>query len=385
MGKKVYYQDNETKGKYVSFHDLPPNMQKDYYYPICNSEEIERIFNIQTGADYLLKLRADTIVDHMRLFRVYRNKALEAGASWSLEKSFIGYHFVNFLANLPDDLKEECDKVTFGNIFSNEPNGVIFKSNYGIITTLSDSLRYFIEFMNLGLGAFKSEIPQHVRINALKIAIRVMLQTEALDFKMDPRGIIPKNIQQNIYLTYPFQMQFLAGHEFSHYLLGHLKETNTSEQYLLKAMFNSQQDYQKIDSYTVSQKEEFDADVASINLPNYDLCEKRMIYESALLMFACFAVYETVHDYLYPPIGYQTHPNAMSRYNNLLEKVPKYSGFDSKYYEKDLPEIIQTYQRFFLNDIGYHIDYYEMYGSAYLDAPNSEWRGKELIDRVDYY
>ena len=26
----------------------------------------------------------------------------------------------------------------------------------------------------------------------------------------------------------------------------------------------------------------------------------------------------------------------------------------------------------------------ELYGSVYLDLPNTEWRGKELIDRVDY-
>ena len=28
---------------------------------------------------------------------------------------------------------------------------------------------------------------------------------------------------------------------------------------------------------------------------------------------------------------------------------------------------------------------YETYGSVYLDKPNTEWRGRELKDRVDYY
>lgn len=66
----------------------PIEIQKLFYRPICNEEEIDRIFNIQNAQDYLLKLRADTIVDHMRLFRVYRNKAIEQGDKWSLEKSF---------------------------------------------------------------------------------------------------------------------------------------------------------------------------------------------------------------------------------------------------------------------------------------------------------
>lgn len=26
----------------------------------------------------------------------------------------------------------------------------------------------------------------------------------------------------------------------------------------------------------------------------------------------------------------------------------------------------------------------ELYGSIYLDLPNTEWRGRELLDRVDY-
>ena len=31
-----------------------------------------------------------------------------------------------------------------------------------------------------------------------------------------------------------------------------------------------------------------------------------------------------------------------------------------------------------------NFDMYEMYGSVYLDKPNTNWRGRELIDRKDY-
>ena len=57
-----------------------------------------------------------------------------------------------FQNQLPPELKKKCEEnITFGNIFSSEVNGLIFSTEYGIITTISDSMRYFVEFMNLGL------------------------------------------------------------------------------------------------------------------------------------------------------------------------------------------------------------------------------------------
>ena len=76
-------------------------MQKMFFHPVCNKDEIERIFSVANATDYLLKLRAETIVDHMRLFRVYRNKALAKPNGWSLEQSFDSSHFHNFLDHIP--------------------------------------------------------------------------------------------------------------------------------------------------------------------------------------------------------------------------------------------------------------------------------------------
>ena len=36
-------------------------------------------------------------------------------------------------------------------------------------------------------------------------------------------------------------------------------------------------------------------------------------------------------------------------------------------------------------DLAENYDTYDFYGSCYLDKPDSEWRGRELVDRVDYY
>ena len=46
---------------------------------------------------------------------------------------------------------------------------------------------------------------------------------------------------------------------------------------------------------------------------------------------------------------------------------------------------IEYYKGIIIEDIALHIENYERYGSVYLDKPNSEWRGPELRDRIDYY
>lgn len=360
-------------------------MEKSFYWPICNKSEIDRIFDIQNAKDYLLKLRADTIVDHMRLFRVYRNKAITKGQDWSLEDSFCGYHYIMFKNRLQQDLKEKCEKVTYGNIFSNESNGFIFKTEYGPISTLSESLTYFFEFMNLGLLDFGKNVPFHVRFNSMRIAIRVMLQTESLDFLMDPRGIIPDNIKRSIHTTVPFQMQFLAGHEYSHFLCNHLAESNISKRAIIRAVTSEQKDYKMMDVYNNSQNHEFEADLASINLPEYSWQEKKFILEAALHWFACLDIYEGVEHSIFPPCGYQTHPTARERYFNILDNVETQSDFDKVYWDKKLPPLIDNFRMMFIEDVSLNIENYEMYGSFYLDKPNTKWRGKELIDRVDYY
>ena len=362
----------------------PIDIKKQFYRPVCNEAEIDRIFNVKDSKDYLLKLRADTIVDHMRLFRVYRNYALANEGKWSLEKSFEIEHYTRFYDRLDEEKKKLCANITYGNIFSNEPNGQIFKTDYNPIITISDSLKFFFKFMNLGLMDFGERIPAHVAHNSLRIAIRVMLQSEALDFLMDPRGIIPADIGEAIHYTIPYQMQFIAGHEFAHYILGHLSENKLMNKPVFKAIFSEQEDYSFQKVYNYSQKNEFDADIMSIEFGNYDTEEKSKIFESALLWFASLDLYEAVENYISPPIGYITHPPARDRFENILEKIRMPKDYDySKW--KGLLEVIDYYKEFFIEDVALNIENYEIYGSVYLDKPNTEWRGKELIDREDYY
>ena len=360
--------------------------EKMFFHPICNKEEIERIFNIKTSQDYLLKLRAETIVDNMRLFRVYRNKALVNRKTGSMETSFDNSHYKTFLTNLDSTNQNKCNTILAGNIFSTNPNGKIFKTDYGLIITLCDSLRFFFKFMNLALMDFEDRIPDYVCVNSLRIAIRIMLKTETLDFLMDPRGIVPSDIGEAMHSTIPYQMQFIAGHEYAHYLLNHVSEKNTSDSPIFNAIFHNDKDYKPVKIYNQSQNQEFDADINSIMLPTYTIEYRKKIVEAALIWFGCLDLYESVLEAISPTSSYEykTHPPARDRFTHLLSSVPLPKDFSKNRWDSFL-NTIEYYKGIIIEDVALHIENYEMYGSVYLDKPNSEWRGPELRDRIDYY
>ena len=53
-------------------------------------------------------------------------------------------------------------------------------------------------------------------------------------------------------------------------------------------------------------------------------------------------------------------------------------------YCEDLPQLVSYWENLMQDDVSENYKQYEMYGAFYLAAPNTEWRGRELIDRVDY-
>lgn len=361
-------------------------IQRQFFRPICNEQEIDRIFNVQNASDYLLKLRAETIVDHMRLFRVYRNKALSNPEQWSLERSFTTSHFQRFLASIDRDEQSKCSAVTFGNIFSNDPNGIIFSSEYGPIITLSEALHFFLKFAHLALLSFESDVPSRVRFNALRIAMRVMLKTEAMDFLMDPRGIVPQNIGKAMHAPIPLQMEFIAGHEFAHHILGHLSPAAVSQTPIFRAITPRDNDYKPLPAFTTSQQQEFAADEHSIRMLSADRQHQEEVLHAALVWFACLELYETVADFMCPPLPWKpsSHPTARQRFEHLLDTFSSLGVCAPSRWESLLKNI-ETLKPLLVDDFSVNIEVYETYGSVYLDEPNSDWRGPELIDRKDYY
>ena len=211
-----------------------------------------------------------------------------------------------------------------------------------------------------------------------------MLQKEALDFEVDPRGIIPEEIINIINPIYPAQTSFLAAHEYSHLLNGDLNRDSLQKVALLQSHFEDQTDYKMINAYTLDQKKEFAADLGAMINPQWSKDVYSFQYFATMLWFAALAIYEAVENTIWPPFGRQTHPGAKARYNNILENAPRPYDFNQILYYEDLPQLVSFWENEMKEDVSVNFDLYEMYGSLYLAKPNTEWRGRELIDRIDF-
>ena len=368
-----------------SEHMDSDQLERLWYRAICSDHEIDRILAVADGRDHLLKLRADALVDHVRLLRVYRARARRAGSDWSFEGSFDTRHFERFLESLPPDARNECNGVTYGNFFSNDPGGQIQPTEYGPIVTISESIQYFLKFMHLALMDYSTKVPMHVRWSALRIALRVMLQTEALDFDLDPRGIISEEIAEAISRPMAGQLQFIAGHEFAHHILGHLSEDDVSDRPSFIPVLGSDEPVGVRPVYNRSQLEELEADVQAILLPKYAPAEQSMVFQCALMWFNSLDIYEGVLDAVKPkgPWDIETHPCAEERYEHLMTAIPTPKEMDLGDWDV-LRATTAEFKKRLVEDVALNIEYYEVYGSIYLDEPNTYWRGAKLIDRVDY-
>ena len=156
------------------------------------------------------------------------------------------------------------------------------------------------------------------------------------------------------------------------------------KQAVLKAHFKDQTDYKMMNAYNVSQQKEFKADIGALTYPKHSEDWYARVYYSTMIWFASLAIYEAAEDTIFPPNGYQSHPGAKARYQNVLENAPRPKDFNKQLYYVDIPEMVSMWEDFVKEDVAENFEMYERYGSLYLDVPNTEWRGRALIDRVDY-
>ncbi len=370
--------------EYVSWSDAPEDIQKMIYSGYCTPEETARAVHPQNGKDYLLSIRAKYIADNIRLNRVFIHLSRYYGDKWSLEKFYNTNAYGIFRMALSKENNYKCKDITCGCIYDNNANGLVFSSPFGILSTYSKTLDYFSNFANLAIGNFQQEVPPHIRFNAMRIACRIMLRTESDDFIVDPRGIIPKKIMDSLNQMSKLNKVFLAGHELCHFILGHIKEQGKTEIGFLKPHFKDDTDYKKINGYRIEQNQEFEADLSALNFFELPDDAYSHYYNAALNWFAILSIYEGVEDSITPPMGVQTHPGAIARYSKILNEARRPIDFDEKLYSETLPQLISVWRERMIEDVSVNYELYEQYGSVYLDAPNTEWRGRELIDRVDY-
>ena len=358
----------------------PEFLNRIWYYGFCNEKEIDRILRPKTAWDYLLKKRADIIADHPRFTRVFLHFSRTKDYT-GLDSYFTDDHYKEYINFLSKRDQEKCKQVAYGDVFANDFNGyATFNNDIGIIIYLNESLRYFNNFINLAILEHIEDVPENIRLNALRIAVRIALQNESMDFLLDPRGIVPQTIFQRIKDTTNKELLYVTGHEFAHFLCGHLDNNNLENRLLFS--LDSQKYYDRV--YNVSQQQELEADLFSIKNAKYNKCDLQYILRAALIWFSALELVEYVQDIISPSISWanSSHPEAKERYNNILNsfKISKSTKTELSIIRKR----IDYYKKFLQEDISVNYDSYEIYGSAYLDEPNTKWRGRELIDRVDY-
>lgn len=362
------------------------DMAKLFYRPYCSNNEIEKIFNVQSTEDYLLKMRADAVADHVRIYRVMRKRISLNERAWNFTNHFSTKEFESYIRRLDKNNQSKVSDLTAGFIFNNDVNGSCIRSDYGDLIVVSESLRFFLYFMNLHFMDFDDfEVPIDVRESALLIGIRTMLMTESLDFELDPRGIVPDKIHNMINFFVDKQLEFIIGHEYAHYLLKHLDTRNLTEKPLIN-LFDRQNDedlqpFQTHKFYNNSQLQEFEADKGAFDFANYNTTEFNQSISSVFSFFLHLDLYRAVIDTIAPSINsIQTHPDPIDRlwslYGYFEERI---TAIDKSYLEEVISANDEK-KRELQEHIGFNVELYEFYGSVYL----GQWRGPILKDRIDY-
>lgn len=357
-----------SNADYPGFDQL--DSEKKWYAPLCNQEQISRIFNPQNGWDLVLKEQVNSVLDNMRVQRVFYDKYNRTD-KWDIEEHFDRTAFNTFFLFIQDKPEfNACKNIPCGMTYDSDPNGQCIKKEFGDIITISANLQEFLYYMNLFyLGIFDKEIPDEVALYAQVLGIRIMLQTEALDFDIDPRGQVPRRIDFELKNATLWQLIFVVAHEFSHSLLEHLDDNN-----LISCCVNNKSTNLV---YNQSQKQEFEADINAIKLVNGSIKTSDII-GVAINFFLFMDLYEQAKEQIYPSAtNYKTHPKAADRIKNILE----YYKEDANEYDVDnLLNINEELKKALMEHISINMDGYEKYGSVYLD----EWHKKDLKDRIDY-
>ena len=353
--------------------------EKSWFRPLCSEYQIERIFYTKNASDYLLKLRAESILDNMRLYRVMMSKMEKANGFWNFINEFDDKNFIDYLNLLEDSIRAECNKVEKGFVYSDEPNGQCIASPYGNIITVSESLKHFLYYMNIGLLDFGVNIPYETRLDSLRIALRVMLQNESMDFELDSRGEIPQMIHNKNVFWVDEQLEFIIGHEYSHHYYKHLDKGQCVDRKLYNNKLMHGHEYYKY--YNMNQKQEFQADIGSLELPQYSnsIIERKII--SAIFFFSYIDIYEHAKECICPSVySVKTHPEPVDRIWNIFNHFKnQLSSLNEEYIKNRISEN-EKIKKILSDDISFNMDVYEMYGSVYL----TNWKKKMLIDRVDY-
>ena len=349
--------------------DLSP--EETFFYPTCNKQEIKRIFKVKNAKDFLLKFRAEQVIDNQRLLRVISSIRRNKGAKWNFSKFYSSKHFKKYLNLLPEKEYKLCKSIPFGLIHMNSANGYCMKTDYGNIIVISYALQHFLYYMNLFHFGESLGMKSEDTSTAFFIAVRILLGKESIDFELDPRGKVPKKIHLKVTEFTELQLLFVVGHEYAHHYLNHLKDSKLKNVNLLKS------DNTKF--YNYQQRQEFEADYNSIIKPDISNEKRAKLADSALMFFKWLDLFETIRDYMFPAkSNLNSHPNPMDRFWNIRDKKDIYS----EHTDLEIKEFLDNYEQFkkmIIRDfLPFYTERLEVYGALYLPS----YKEKVTHDRL---
>lgn len=350
---------------------------RTWFTCFCTNEEAIKIENPKTPEDELLRKRASIVADSTRYLKNFL-ALRQFIPDYSFSKCFNTLHYKKVLKQLNDEDRQKCKEIIYGDMFINDVNGEAWLGEKGNkFISIYTGLFYYLKFCNLAFLPFDDEVPQYVRYHAAKIATRIHLKSETMDFLVDPRGIIPDSINKKINELVQLELQFIAGHEFAHHLCNHLNEKNIKK----KMIFDLENEQYFEPIFNIDQKQEFEADLNSIERPNYSDDEYENLLRASLIFFKTLSFSEAIDDVVTPSDGqYKTHPTGKQRYDYLIKNIsrkPKHFNQDEIIHVEKVSKIIE---KCIIDDINTDFEDYETYGSFYLDKPNTKWRGKQNTD-----
>lgn len=343
-----------------------------FFEPFCSKHEILRLRSISDPRDYLLRLRANAIVDSMRASRTFSKRRMDweaKGRRWGLTRFYDAIDTFSgaYLKKLSKGHQSQLRPIPRG--LAPLPNASAFamRTVVGDLILVTEFLQHFFRYAHIALFGHRYGVEIEDRLAAAWIALRIMNGNETFDFDLDTRGTLPTKVEQALRTSVAAQMEFTFGHEFAHLLCGHLAEINGSGHE---------------DSWVYSYACEFEADaLAILNVRSKKAREQLRSAAREVKLFLQFLDAAVDAKLIGRSAISQTHPSPIDRLVSLDEH--NLGVYD------DAPNFLDAARR----DIEFIIeateerlkqskfkDEFETYGSLYL--PN--YKTKILRDRIDY-
>ncbi|MBU5411361.1 hypothetical protein [Serratia ureilytica] len=351
----------------------------NYYQPICNDDDIDRILNQRCAKDFLLSIQAEGVLEKPRFLRVFRKRFNN-----SKNVSLSSYYNKNnkndlYLNELSKGNQAKLNTIPAGSALMDRLNAACVKSKFGSVIFISEKLEYLLYYMNIFIYSENIGFTTEDSCVALMLGLRIYFGYESLDFDLDPRGDFPEANKKALDRISKMQYSFILGHEYSHILLGHLSDKKLRSEFLFKSESDKRS---KVEHYIHRFKEEYDADWCAIKNIKGNSNFKEELANAAFTALLIIYAAQKADEYINPrgKNSYHSHPSPIDRIWNIRRRLDNKLGFEREHLESSIEYVDKMVDHFLTHHLPFNFDEFERYGSTYFSA----YKDKILRDRFDY-